>query len=99
MFRLPFGGHGIPWKRLKIGPQYSTVIFGYQSKNFKHSRYVGRFLVVYFEAPCLEVDSATAPDGLTWPRVLSPDPPRVVDPLYKYKGVVLGQRSGPTLQI
>ena len=20
-FRLPFGGYGIPWKRLKIGPQ------------------------------------------------------------------------------
>jgi len=20
-FRLPFGGHGLPWKRLKIGPQ------------------------------------------------------------------------------
>ena len=20
MFRPPFGGHGIPWKRLKVGP-------------------------------------------------------------------------------
>ena len=22
LFKLPFGGHGIPWKRLKIGPQF-----------------------------------------------------------------------------
>ena len=29
-FRLPFGGHDIPWKRLKIGPQqYSCRIFLY----------------------------------------------------------------------
>ena len=26
LFRLPFGGHGIAWKRLKIGPQASTSI-------------------------------------------------------------------------
>ena len=27
MFRLPFGAHGIPWKRLKIGPRVITVVY------------------------------------------------------------------------
>jgi len=26
MYRLPFGGHGIPWIRPKIGPQKASMV-------------------------------------------------------------------------
>ena len=37
MFRLPFGGHDIPWKRLKIGPKESAVVW--RRKNFLTNKY------------------------------------------------------------
>ena len=51
LFRLPFGGHGIAWKRLKIGPQ---VIAELNKIQYIHLAVLVRVLLVQRVWVCVE---------------------------------------------